>query len=220
MNEYTTSMESFIGNFTQATLDRYIDCTDDPYQNIFEDDELDNEHILLQERGEDGEPFSCLKLDELDHDSPYAEEDDCYIGMKVPLPHPEGEMKQATVKQRKRNKDGTLQGTSNDNPILDTREYEVEFNDSSYSEYSANVLAENLYNHIDKNGHSNLLLSAIVDHEKDPNVALSKEDGYYEVNNTKKRRITTKGWQLKIEWKEKPLLRGGSHIRSKRGTEL
>ena len=202
MDEYTTSMESFIGNFTQATQDKYIDSTDDPYQNIFEDDELDDEHVLLQERGEDGEPFTRLDLDELDHDSPYAEEGDRYIGMKVPLPHPEGEMKQATVKRRKKNEDGTLRGTSNDNPILDTREYEVEFDDGSYSEYSANALAENLYNHIDENGHSHSLLSAIVDHEMDPDVALSKDDSYYEANNIRRRRITTKGWQLKVEWKD------------------
>ena len=74
--------------------------------------------------------------------------------MKVPLPHPKGEMQQATVKRRKKNDDGTLRGTSNDNPLLDTREYEVEFEDGSYSEYSANVLAENLYNHVDDDGNS------------------------------------------------------------------
>lgn len=40
MESYSTSMEFFIGNFTQSTQDKYSNCADDPYQNIFEDDEL------------------------------------------------------------------------------------------------------------------------------------------------------------------------------------
>ena len=144
-------------------------------------------------------------MDEINHDSPYAEKDDRYIGVKVPLPHSDGEMKQATIKRRKRNENGTLRGTSHDNPILDTRVYEVEFEDGSYNEYSANVLAENLYSHIDENGNSHSILASIVDHEVDLSIAVHKDDSYYEVNNTRKRRITTKGWKFKVEWKD------GSH---------
>ena len=120
--------------------------------------------------------FSRIELDEINHDSPYAENDDRYIGVKVSLPHLDGELKQATVKRRKRNEDGTLRGTSHDNPILDTRVYEVEFEDGSYNEYSANVLAENLYNHIDENGNSHSILTSIVDHEVDLNIAVPKDE--------------------------------------------
>ena len=202
MEAYTKSMESYIGNFTQPTQDKYEGGVDDPYENIFEDDELDDEYILLQEKGENGEEYTRIDLDEMEHDSPYAEEGDRYIGMKVPLPHPKGEMQQATVKRRKKNDDGTLRGTSNDNPILDTRVYEVEFEDGSYNEYSANVLAENLYNHVDDDGNSHSLLSAIVDHEVDHTIAVSKEDSLHESNNLRRRRITTKGWRIKVEWKD------------------
>ena len=51
MDQYTISMESFIGNFSQSTQDNYINSMDDPYQNIFEDDNSDDEYILPQERG-------------------------------------------------------------------------------------------------------------------------------------------------------------------------
>ena len=122
--------------------------------------------------------------------------------MKLPLPHPDGELKQATVQRRKRNHDGTLKGTANDNPILDTREYEVEFEDGNYAEYSANVLAENLYNHIDDNGLSHSILSSIVDHEVDWNIALKKEDSHTSESNRRRRKVTTKGWKLKVEWKD------------------
>ena len=38
-----------------------------------------------------------------------------------------------------------LVGTADDDPFLDTREYEVEFPDGSYAAYSTNTLLENLY---------------------------------------------------------------------------
>ena len=202
MAEYTQSMESFIGNFTQSTQDNYENCVDDPYLNIFEDDELDDEEIEPQERDENGNIYHRLNLDDIDHDSPFMEEGDQYIGVKVPLPHPDGEMREATVKRRKRNHDGTLQGTSNENPLLDSRVYEVEHTDGSYTEYSANVIAENLYNHIDDNGSSHTLLSAIIDHEVDRDVAISKSNALFDSNGTSKQRITTKGWKHKVEWKD------------------
>ena len=54
---------------------------------------------------------------------------------EVLLPHL-GENVTGTVKRRKRNSDGNLIGKSNDNPILDTREYIVEFPDGREAELS------------------------------------------------------------------------------------
>ena len=56
-NHYTTSMESFIGNFIHSTHENYKNCDDDPYANIFEDDNLDNENIQVQETDNDGNIF-------------------------------------------------------------------------------------------------------------------------------------------------------------------
>ena len=92
----------------------------------------------------------------------FRSEGDQYIGLKVPQPHPEGKMKEATVKCQKQNHDGTLLGKANENPLLDIRVYEVEHTDGNYSEYYANVIAENLYAHIDDNGNSHCLISAIA----------------------------------------------------------
>ena len=47
------------------------------------------------------------------------ESHDKYIGLKVTLPH-QGEMLEGTVTERLKNADGSLIGTANDNPILDT----------------------------------------------------------------------------------------------------
>ena len=53
------------------------------------------------------------------------------------------------------------------NPLLDTREYEVEFPDGSIDILSTNTIAENLYSQVDQEGNSYAVLSGIVDHRKD-----------------------------------------------------
>lgn len=94
-----------------------------------------------------------------------SESSNKYIGMKIQLPH-NGRIKEGRVVRRKRNSDGTLMGTYNDNPLLYTRIYDEDFGDSDYINYSANVILENLYNHIDDNGHSGSLFKSIIDHKK------------------------------------------------------
>ena len=83
--------------------------------------------------------------------------------MKVLIPK-EGEKQEGTVIRRKRNPDSTLKGTSSSNPILDTRVYKIEFGDGTYSDYSANVLIENLYDHIDDHGQSHNIIKDITNH--------------------------------------------------------
>ena len=55
---------------------------------------------------------------------------DRYLGAELQLDRG-GEVLSGTVKHRKRDMDGTLIGTSNGNPMLDTREYLVELSDGS-----------------------------------------------------------------------------------------
>ena len=57
------------------------------------------------------------------------------------------------VKDRKRNHEGMLIGTSNDNPILNTAVYNVVTPDGNIHEYAANVIAENLWNQEDDDGY-------------------------------------------------------------------
>jgi hypothetical protein len=101
-----------------------------------------------------------------------------------------------TVKQRKRDSDGNPVGRSNSNPLLDTREYEVEFPDGSIDVLTANSIAKSLYSQVDEEGQSYSILSAIVDHWKDGN-AVAGDDAM--IPGTDRRRRTTKGWQLLVE---------------------
>ncbi len=65
---------------------------------------------------------------------------------------------------RKRDRDGNPVGHANDNPILDTRSYIVDFDDGEQTELTANMIAESLYSKCDPNGNQYVLLEAIVDH--------------------------------------------------------
>jgi hypothetical protein len=70
------------------------------------------------------------------------------------------------VQQRKREANGSLKGTAHPNPILDTCTYEVKFPDGQVAEYSANVIAENMYTQCDTEGNQYLLLDEIVDWQR------------------------------------------------------
>ena len=48
---------------------------------------------------------------------------------------------------------GSIIGSYNPNPFLNTLIYDVEFSDGNIKEYSANVIVENIYLQVDKNGY-------------------------------------------------------------------
>jgi hypothetical protein len=111
-----------------------------------------------------------------------------------------GEAMLGTVKNRKRDSEGNPVGHSNMNPLLNTREYEVEFPDGSIDVLTANAIAESLYSQVDKEGRSYSILSKIMDHRKDGN-GISGDDA--KIPGTNHLRWTTKGWQLLVEWKRR-----------------
>ena len=158
--------------------------------------------IEPQERDMHGNTVEYPDLDVL-NEAPYEEAKDTIIGTKLQLPHPSGEAKEATVKSHKQTYNSLLLGRSHDNPMLDSRVYEVEFQDGTYSEYAANVLLENLYQQVDDEGRSHSILSSIINHSCDESEALSDDDAHYTTpDSTRHRRISTKGWKLEVEWRD------------------
>jgi Reverse transcriptase (RNA-dependent DNA polymerase) len=125
---------------------------------------------------------------------------DGYITSQVLLPKGD-EFKVGTVVQRKMDADGNPTGKGNTNPILDTREYKVEFPDGEVLEYSANIIAENLYSQIDSEGRRYLLMESILDHKSDAS-AISKDDEFFELKGRRVQKKTTKGWKLCIQWRD------------------
>eukprot|EP00980_Cylindrotheca_fusiformis_P019797 scaffold6944_cov68-Cylindrotheca_fusiformis.AAC.1 len=69
---------------------------------------------------------------------------DKYIGARLLIPK-NGERVYARVTKRKKDENGRPIGQRHENPMLDTRQYEVELPDGSTDEYFANTIAENIY---------------------------------------------------------------------------
>ena len=126
---------------------------------------------------------------------------DQYIGAEVLLPIGD-QMQTAKVHERKRKPDGSRVGTSNSNPLFDTRTYIVEFPDGAEKEYTANIIAENMYSQCNPDGEQFLLLSAIRDHKKTRDAIELKDEGYVHVKGRQHDIKTTKGWLLCVEWKD------------------
>ena len=107
-------------------------------------------------------------------------------------------MRSGSVKRRARDAKGELFGTRNSNPILDTRSYEVDFPDGTVAEFTANVIAENMFSQCDGAGNQYRLMSGIVDH-KSNDKAFSKSDQYVVIRGRQFPRNTTVGWKLCIK---------------------
>jgi len=95
----------------------------------------------------------------------------------------------ARVIRRKCDADGKEIGTCASKLILDTREYEVEFQDGSTDVFTVNVIAENLFSQVDDEGRSQVMMDEITDHKCDGS-AVSKDDGF-EVTKSGQRRPAT-----------------------------
>jgi hypothetical protein len=144
---------------------------------------------------DDSKPMPTVEIDDYDPDTYEG-----YITAQVLLPKGD-EFQIGTVVRRRAGKDGNPVGKSDQNPIMDTRVYEVEFADGEVLEYAANIIAENLYSQVDSEGCRFVLLDSIVDHRKEPS-ATSKDDEFVVKNGKQIRRMTTKGWKLCVQWKD------------------
>jgi hypothetical protein len=75
-----------------------------------------------------------------------------YISAKVKVPQGGHNFAHGKVVGRARDECGELIGHSNNNPILDTTVYDVEIEDGSIERYTANIIAEAIYEQLDKDG--------------------------------------------------------------------
>jgi hypothetical protein len=69
---------------------------------------------------------------------------DNYLSAEL-MPPKGGVMVKGRVTGHKRDQDGNPVGRANDNPILDTRSYILDFDDGDQTELTANMIAESLY---------------------------------------------------------------------------
>ncbi len=69
------------------------------------------------------------------------------------------------VTAQKRDADGNPKGRANFNPILDTREYTVTFDNGDVTDLTANLIAESMYAQCDPDGNQYVLLDSLIDHQ-------------------------------------------------------
>ena len=73
-------------------------------------------------------------------------------------------MTRGHVTARKRDADGNPKGRANSNPIINTREYLVTFDNGDVTKLTANLIAESMYAQCDPNGNQYVLLESLQDH--------------------------------------------------------
>lgn len=115
---------------------------------------------------------------------------DEYLSAQVILPVG-GELHRGQVTRRLRDGNGNPIGIRKPNPLLDTREYEVNFPDGSSGSYLGNIITENIYSQVNQEGKTYTLLDEIIDHEEDPMIKDLVLPKY-----------ATKGWRFLVAWKD------------------
>ena len=115
------------------------------YYDAFNDPVEDNTSQLPY-----GEETHEAKLKEVN--DRYMEALDRYINAEVIMPDKNGIPVLTKVKNHKRDSAGNPVVEHDDNPILDTRVYELQFPDGRVEEYVANMIAENLLEQADQDG--------------------------------------------------------------------
>lgn len=103
-----------------------------------------------------------------------------YTGIELALPKELGEEPVfGQVTKRLRGEDSKPIGRANQNSLLDTRKYKVEFVDGHKGTMFANQIAEAMYAQVDKEGNCHVFLQDIIDHRVNEQ-ALSKDEVFYE----------------------------------------
>jgi hypothetical protein len=90
---------------------------------------------------------------------------DTYLNTEISVPQG-GTLMKGCITSWKRDKDGNSIGLANANPILDTREYMLTFDDGDETALNANLIAEAMYAQCDPDRNQYVLLGSIIDHRQ------------------------------------------------------
>ena len=112
-----------------------------------------------------------------------------------------GNEQKGRVTKRSRGHGGEPIGVAQNNPLFDTREYDIEFTYSSIEKYAANIITENMFAQVDDEGREHLTTKDIVDHKKYHKAIPISEGKPHSYNGNESPKITTRGWKLLAEWR-------------------
>lgn len=196
MDDWNESLKSFL-------KDRFAPST-------AEEDEV----LTAYDTEEKAEPVTVETVSEDDDDDdppiePIPEADDIdhhifdkLLRAQVILPKGDENL-MGRVVRRKRDANGNLIGRQDENPLLSTAMYEIEFADGTVEPYAANKIAEHIWSQVDDYGHDVIVLDEIIDHDIDAEVALKPDEAWVNPGQGNRRRVpTTKGHKLYVRWKD------------------
>ena len=112
-----------------------------------------------------------------------------------------GIQQQGHVIRRKRDHAGNPVGKYSSNPYHYTSLYDVEFNDGRVESFTANLIAEHIYEQLDDIGNHFHLIEEIIDHRKDKSAVLQENKTYKFKGKTYTQKATC-GWTLCVLWKD------------------
>jgi hypothetical protein len=123
---------------------------------------------------------------------------DTLINIDVLLPKGEGDAL-VKVTQCSVDSNGKVIGEFNENPLLNTILYECEFEDGTAKEYTANMIASNIFQEMDADGYSSLFLYYIINHMRSSNDISMEDEFFVTKSGTKRMGKTTVGWKLLVQ---------------------
>ena len=196
MDKYDESLES---RWTAKSADISIMLKDTDKKRVLSLRDEDQEFLDEYQRIIDNETLKHAD----DYEDVEIGHDDPYLNMELGIRLTDEEaLQHARVKRRAVDEEGKPIGIPSNNPLLDHRQYEVEFLDGRTEVLTANIIAENLLAQVDNEGHRHLMIDEIEDHRVLED-AIPKSQGTYRTASgiTKKKR-TTRGWDIYVRWKD------------------
>jgi hypothetical protein len=202
IEENKTRMQGFTDQLTARIGGNDIVAQDDDGNFTLDIDDWDDPAFDPEFVQEFGRTINDPAIKEADQEFTPDTFDDTHLNMELALPREGGEVQFGRVVKRMRDKDGLPIGTANDNPILDSRMYEVEFQDGYRTSLAANAIAENLFAQIDDEGNRHVMFQEVIDHRTNGKQVLQQDAFIILRTGTRQRRETMIGWELLVQWKD------------------
>ena len=109
----------------------------------------------------------------------------------------------AKVTKRLRDADSIRIRMANENPILDSCMYKVEYQDGTKASLAANYIAKNLFTQVDQEGNRHVLLDELIDDRVNGREVKLQDAFITTGTRTRRRHETTIGWEFLAQWKDR-----------------
>ena len=106
------------------------------------------------------------------------------------------------VTGRKLDAGGQVCDRANNNPILNTITYLVQFDDGKVTELTANVISAQMYAQCESEGNMYVMLDDLTDHRKSSKALSIEDQKTTDSRGRNMMRLFTAGWRICCQWKD------------------